>query len=441
MALACTGCWSARQASPTPFPPGLVRGPQHAASDAATTGEPTNAAQVLQEVQELGKTDPAAQQALLADLQKSDPSMWPQVLQAFRSSMAYREQYQQRMAAAGGSSVANHSPPTAGQSAYQQASYHDPGITGTSEVPSYYPNTDAMFAGPSPNSAVPLPKFDEGPIGPATPPPELAAGYPQTNLPPIRVASNDDLTGKLTPEYVPPTTERASDWREHLSSAIRLLDEEIASSDESSAAIAQKRQRLLQLIAGNDQESTKPISGLSPKEQQFWSAELLGLARMLDDQTDTTADRRFAEAIVHLRSAAESLGKSANLEVRNLAFCTEVTSFGVYKPFTKYEFKPGEETLLYAELEHFESTPTERGFHTSLRSSYEIFDARGARVDEHDFAITEEFCRNPRRDFFIRYFVYMPKQIEPGTYTLQLTIEDLKSEKVGRGQIQFTIGE
>lgn len=162
---------------------------------------------------------------------------------------------------------------------------------------------------------------------------------------------------------------------------------------------------------------------------------------MLDDQTDTTADRRFAEAIVHLRSAAESLGKSANLEVRNLAFCTEVTSFGVYKPFTKYEFKPGEETLLYAELEHFESTPTERGFHTSLRSSYEIFDARGARVDEHDFAITEEFCRNPRRDFFIRYFVYMPKQIEPGTYTLQLTIEDLQSEKIGRGQIQFTIGE
>ena len=43
-------------------------------------------------------------------------------------------------------------------------------------------------------------------------------------------------------------------------------------------------------------------------------------------------------------------------------------------------------------------------YHTALKASYQILDERGARVDEKEFALTEEYCQNPRRDFFIRYF-------------------------------------
>ena len=91
---------------------------------------------------------------------------------------------------------------------------------------------------------------------------------------------------------------------------------------------------------------------------------------------------------------------------------------------TSYEFHSGQEVLLYAEVENFKSAATEQGFHTALRSSYQILDNRGARVDQKEFEITEEHCQNPRRDYFIRYFVWMPKRIYGGTYTLQLTIED-----------------
>jgi hypothetical protein len=269
----------------------------------------------------------------------------------------------------------------------------------------------------------------------------LAATYPNTNLPLARIAANGEPTLPIRPGSASePNASRSDDWRDHLAMAIRLLEDEQAASSESRSTSDQARQRLLQLIANHRDEALRPISGVAEQEQQFWSQELFGLAKLLDEQGEPQTDRRIAQAAGHLRSAADTLGKSAKLEVRNLAFCTEVTSFGVYKPFAAYSFTPGQETLLYAELENFASEATERGYHTSLRSSYEIFDERGARIDEHEFAVTEEYCRNPRRDFFIRYFVYLPKEIGPGRYTLQLTIEDMQSEKIGRSTIQFDAG-
>ena len=66
--------------------------------------------------------------------------------------------------------------------------------------------------------------------------------------------------------------------------------------------------------------------------------------------------------------------------VRNLAFCTEVQSYGCVKPFKAYEFAPGQEVLLYAEVENFTSEATPKGYHTALRSSYQVLDGRGQRV-------------------------------------------------------------
>ena len=100
---------------------------------------------------------------------------------------------------------------------------------------------------------------------------------------------------------------------------------------------------------------------------------------------------------------------------------------------------PDQEVILYAEVENFAAEPTPKGFHTALRSSYQIFDSRGQRVAEHDFAVAEEYCQNPRRDFFIGYRLRLPNRIYPGKHTLQLTIEDQKSQKVGQAPIELTI--
>ncbi|MCE5302468.1 MAG: hypothetical protein LLF97_05090 [Planctomycetaceae bacterium] len=127
------------------------------------------------------------------------------------------------------------------------------------------------------------------------------------------------------------------------------------------------------------------------------------------------------------------------LEVRNVAFCTEVQSYGCIKPFKTVEFRPNQEVLLYAELEHFVSEPTPKGYCTSLCSRYEVLDARGRRVVEQKFSPTEEYCRNCRRDFFIGYRVRWPKDLAPGRYQLRLVIDDQKSHRSGEAVVQFDI--
>ena len=140
---------------------------------------------------------------------------------------------------------------------------------------------------------------------------------------------------------------------------------------------------------------------------------------------------------MHLREAAAQLGDLAAPVVRNLAFCKEVTSFGVYKKFQNYEFASGDEALLYCELENLKAAATDRGYHTAVKGTYEVLDAHGTRIAEQEFPVSDDFCANPRRDFFILYHIWIPKQIAAGPYTLQLTIEDTQSNKIGQSTVQF----
>ena len=141
----------------------------------------------------------------------------------------------------------------------------------------------------------------------------------------------------------------------------------------------------------------------------------------------------------HLGEGFARLGEMAPLVVRNPSFCTQVQSYGCYTPFKKYEFAPDQEVLLYAEVENFGIESTPKGYHTALRSSYQILDKSGQRIADHAISTTEEYCQNPRRDFFIGYQLRMPPRINPGKYTLQLTLEDLKSQKVGQASVELTI--
>ena len=54
-------------------------------------------------------------------------------------------------------------------------------------------------------------------------------------------------------------------------------------------------------------------------------------------------------------------------------------------------------------------------------------------------AKSEETCRNLRHDFYISYPLTLPERIYNGPHTFQLTVEDLKSQKIGQQTIDFTI--
>lgn len=236
------------------------------------------------------------------------------------------------------------------------------------------------------------------------------------------------------------STRSPADWRTHLAAAIEGLEAGCdVSAHSSRAADEAARLRLLYLAAGRRDDALEPVPSLNATMQDFWSKELFGLATLMDSELISDPSRRTAEAKRSLDEALTRLGEASPLVVRNLAFVRRVDSWGIYEPFEKYEFLPRQKLLLYAEVENFKSNETPKGYHTALRSSYQIFDSRGQRVAAHEFNTSEEYCRNPRHDYFFDYEFSLPETIYPGKYILQLTVADLNNQKIGQSSIEFTI--
>ncbi|MCR4412989.1 MAG: hypothetical protein NUV77_11270 [Thermoguttaceae bacterium] len=358
--------------------------------------------ELLDQVTEAEKLDPAARERLAADLRQTDPALWPAVVQAFRAALAYRRQMDQRRAMAQAPQVL----PAGGTGGNPPAS---PG----------QPAGDTATPGTSPSARL-------------SPPDQPAPQAAPTDASPKQSAA----------EGIEPASYRPASlsWKDHLMASIAALETELREAEGGEdAADKHARLRMLSLAAGRRDEALRPIPGAPPGVQDFWRRELYGLGVWLDAQRVSDASRRAGEAREQLAAALVPLGSLAPLVLRNLTFITQVQSYGDYKPFAKCEFLPDEEALLYVEIENFTSEETPKGFQTALEGSYRIFDSRNQQVAERHLGTTEETCRNPRRDFFLVYHLRIPKRIYAGKHTLQLTVVDLKSKKVGQSSVEFSV--
>ena len=467
-------------ASPNPAAAPQTAGTTGAAgnpSQPATRGaiaqkpDPRAVDELVARIAERESLDPAAKAKLADDLRQTDPALWPALMQYFQAAVAYRRQVAERELSAAGPSPerpaasppdfavlpadAAASPGTAPStpSAREVASGLADLASGRAAGP---PPCPAPLAAPGAPGA-PLPEARSEPRD--GPPRLLAAGENRApargereavgqraegppdksdGRPPARPSA--DNKGVVAASYVAPTAPRGDPWQDHLDMATKALEAELRQAPPSSGDVAkQARLRLLYLAANRREDAVRPIRSVSPAVQDFWSQEMYGLAAWLDAERTTDPARRAAEARQQLSTALCRLGELAPLGVRNLTFVKEVKSYGDITPFEKTEFAPGQEVLLYAEVENFKSEEDPKGFQTEFRGSYEIFDARGQRVSAQELGKTSERCRNPRRDFFVIYDFRLPKRIYPGKHTLQLTVEDLKSQKIGQSSVDFSI--
>jgi hypothetical protein len=431
-----TGCtsspWSSHEAAKPP-PAAPAPAPQAATAD-STRPDPHALQQVMAELQQMGEIDPAAREKILADLKQTDPALWPLMMQQTRALLAYRRQDQQRDKDNGGVS---HS--MAAADAPRSVAGAAPTSPAIVVLPASAQNT-AVVEAHTADTAVARSAAATVHTADTAVARKPAAGTADTAVaqkPAPHDASAPPSGPVVQASYNAPVP---VDWHDHLLAAIHQLEAQSKGAGKSDTAVAQQAYlRMLYLLAGRRDDALSPIPDAAPAAQDYWSKQLYGLAVWLD--TDHTPDgvRRAAETKRILDEALARLGESAPLVVRNLAFCTEVQGFGSTTPFRKAEFAPNQEVLLYAELDNYTVESTQRGFHTALRSSYQVFDARGQRIADHDFAATEEYCQSPRHDFFIAYHLRLPKRIYTGKHTLQLTVEDLKSHKVGQSSIEFSI--
>jgi len=422
--------------------PKTVAGQPEAANVAANS-LPDDSAKTLQrmmaEIQQLGGVDPAAQSQLLEDLRQTDPALWPLVMQQFRAAVAFRRQANHRGVADGdaGSNVAASESPAGDRLGLPD---RDAALDRT------LPQPETHAAGPVPalqQSSADyarmgrLPAPSDAILTPSAPPPNE---YPHTAHAAGRTSNEGKAVSEVTAASY--TESAAEDWHGHLRRAIEAARSELPQRPDTAEEVASyARLRMLSLLAGQREEAVRPIPGADPAMQEYWSQQLFALGTLLDPTQIPDPLARSAETKRMLNVAADRLAESAPLVVRNLLFCSKVHSYGCVEQFERYEFVPEQELLLYAELENFTSRQTESGYHTALRSSYQIFDGSGRRVVHCDLGGTEEYCRNPRHDYFVGYHLYLPERIYRGKHTLKLTVEDLKSKKVGESTIEFTVVE
>ncbi|MCA9219591.1 MAG: hypothetical protein KDA71_04650 [Planctomycetales bacterium] len=235
-----------------------------------------------------------------------------------------------------------------------------------------------------------------------------------------------------------------------------------AGDDDASRRRAMLRWRLARLLA-DEQQSEQPTaySADQPSEATSSSTDPDALATIdaawQNDPRWQAAERQLQVAELLLRerprvpgdqwtaaadslaSAAEALAAYCPLKLNNAEFCRAVQSYGVTEPFAGREFRPGQEVLLYVELQHFETQPTSAGHETEFRATYRVADANERIVSEHPLPIDRQTSRNRRHDYFIAYRLRLPNSLPNGAYHLLLSIDDVKGRKSATTRLAFEL--
>ncbi len=200
--------------------------------------------------------------------------------------------------------------------------------------------------------------------------------------------------------------------------------------------------RLLYLVSGRQERALEAIPGISAGDQEFWQQMFWAVANYFDVEAMPSVSERATQTVAQLRSAIARLQENARLQLRNVAFCHKIVSFGSYERFNRDEFTPGQPVLVYAEVANFRSEPNaEQQYRTILKSTIDIYRAgsNGELIERLEFPATEDLCRNQRRDYFHSYEFTIPKRISLGPHVMKLTVEDQLNRKVATYTLNFTV--
>ncbi len=200
--------------------------------------------------------------------------------------------------------------------------------------------------------------------------------------------------------------------------------------------------RLLYLMGGQTELALRPIPRVPPADQEFWTQVLWGVHSYFDMPRIPDHAERAAQTLAQFNTAMLRLKERAPLELKNVTFCNKIDGYGEYSTYPKEEFTPGQRVLIYAEIGNFHSELSAEGiYRTRLKSTLKVFtsDSPDQPVEVKTYPVTEDFCRNHRRDYFHSYVVEIPVRCTRGGHTLQLVIEDELSGKVATYQVPFTV--
>lgn len=231
---------------------------------------------------------------------------------------------------------------------------------------------------------------------------------------------------------IPPSPPQPIAWDKQLATTIAALENQINKlSDDNQKTELNSGLTILQTLQVKMSGGDSPFADAGNRE--YWDYQVDALSELLNKSAtrkDTTGPA--SRAVHHLQQAVTQLRDMANLKVSVMRFCTKVAGYGQYVPEEADEFTAGQQTLIYCELENFipavETIDNQTIYRTRLKSRFHVVDSEGEVVQQVEFPVVEDVARNRRRDFYMHLPVTVGS-LNPGSYQLYLTIEDLSGNK------------
>jgi hypothetical protein len=136
-----------------------------------------------------------------------------------------------------------------------------------------------------------------------------------------------------------------------------------------------------------------------------------------------------------LLEMADRLRSEAQLAVPTVAFCSQVTGYGVYRPMASSRFPASRDNnlIVYCEAANFTSVQgSDRIWRTRLKQEMILYTDTGLAVwpDKSNLATFVDQSRNRRHDFFISRRVMLPSSLAAGKYVMKITLTDEESNRV-----------
>jgi hypothetical protein len=164
-----------------------------------------------------------------------------------------------------------------------------------------------------------------------------------------------------------------------------------------------------------------------------------------DPAADHPSAARSAEAnapaTVPATAASDppSGGAAGPLSVHNACFASRVQAWGVVERFAADHFRPGQEIIVYFELEHLEAERAPDGHTTSIDTALALVSAAGERIHDWSFEPIRETCPARRRDYFARYVVRIPATAPVGPCRLEIAVTDAVASRTAATALPLEI--
>jgi len=278
---------------------------------------------------------------------------------------------------------------------------------------------------PLDSNTIPSTPASSAPI--ANQPVTLAAAHlkEDTTVPLILPESADQIPPSSSSAAISPVTLSTDDYELKLRKLVQDYPRDLGD---------QLDYQLLRLVRDEPTPDLSVVSQLSSEDRDL-------LLALMDGLTNFRAAARgdgnlmLNRKIQPLVEMAERLRSQGQLAIPTVAFCTQVDSFGVYRPMASSRFFAGRENdlIVYNEAANFTSVQgNDTIWRTRLKQAMILYTDTGLAVwpEKSNSATFLDQSRHLRHDFFISRLIRLPSSLAAGKYLLKIILTDEESNRV-----------